>query len=47
MAGRVSMVTEAELVAAIGDRYRASSRPDRTKILDELVVVTIIDTAAA
>ena len=38
--GRVSMAAKAELVAAIGDRYRASSRTERTKILDEFVAVT-------
>jgi hypothetical protein len=40
MAGRVSMATKAELVAAIGRRYRAGSRAERTKILDEFVAVT-------
>lgn len=40
MAGRVSMATKGELLAAIGDRYRASSRVERTKILDEFVAVT-------
>src|SRR5215472_17840294 len=38
--GRVSMATKAELVAAIGDRYRAGLRAERTKILDEFVAVT-------
>jgi hypothetical protein len=38
--GRVSMATKAELVAAIGGRYRASRRAERTKILDEFVAVT-------
>jgi len=38
--GRVSMATKAELVAAIGDRHRASRRTERTKILDEFVAVT-------
>ena len=40
MAGRVSMATKAELLAAIGDRYRASCRAERIKILDEFVAVT-------
>ena len=40
MAGRVSMATKGELLAAIGDRYRASGRSERTKILDEFVAVT-------
>ena len=40
MAGRVSMATKGELLAAIGDRYRASGRAERTKILDEFVAVT-------
>jgi hypothetical protein len=38
MAGRLSMVTKAELVASIGDR--ASTRAERTKILDEFAAVT-------
>jgi hypothetical protein len=38
--GRVSMATKAELVAAIGDRYRAGARTERSKILDEFVAVT-------
>ena len=36
----VSMATKAELVAAIGDRYRAGARTERSKILNEFVVVT-------
>jgi hypothetical protein len=38
--GRVSMATRAELVAAIGDRYRAGTRAERSKIVDEFVAVT-------
>jgi hypothetical protein len=38
--GRISVATKAELVAAIGDRYRAGIRAERTKILDEFVAVT-------
>jgi len=34
------MATKAELVAAIGDRYRASIRAERSKILDQFVAVT-------
>ena len=34
------MATKAELVAAIGGRYRASSRTEKVKILDEFVAVT-------
>jgi rhodanese-related sulfurtransferase len=34
------MATKGELLAAIGDRYRASGRVERTKILDEFVAVT-------
>lgn len=34
------MATKGELLAAIGDRYRASGRAERTKILDEFVAVT-------
>ena len=40
MVGRVSMATRAELVAAIADRYRASNRTERTKVLDEFVAIT-------
>jgi hypothetical protein len=40
MAGRISMATKGELLAAIGDRYRASGRTERSKILDEFVAVT-------
>src|SRR5579862_581136 len=40
MARRVSMATKGELLTAIGDRYRASGRTERTKILDEFVAVT-------
>jgi hypothetical protein len=39
MAGRISLATKGELLAAIGDRYRASGRAERTKILDEFVAV--------
>lgn len=34
------MATKGELLAAIGDRYRASGRAEQTKILDEFVAVT-------
>jgi hypothetical protein len=37
---RVSMGTKAELMAAIGERYRAGTRGERSKILDEFVAVT-------
>ena len=40
MAGRISMATKWELLAAIGDRYRASGRAERSKILDEFVAIT-------
>jgi hypothetical protein len=40
MARLVSMATKGELLAAIGDRYRASDRAEQTKILDEFVAVT-------
>jgi hypothetical protein len=33
--GQVSMATKAESVEAIGDQYRASSRAERTKGLEE------------
>ena len=34
------MATKWELLAAIGDRYRATGRAERSKILDEFVAVT-------
>lgn len=40
MAGRVSMATKGELLAAIGDRYRASGQSERTKSSTEFVAVT-------
>jgi hypothetical protein len=40
MVGRVGMATRTELVAAIGDRYRASNRTERTNVLDEFVAIT-------
>ena len=40
MARRLGMATRAELVAAILERYRSSSRADKQRILDEFVAVT-------
>jgi hypothetical protein len=40
MGKRISMKTRGELVAAIGDRYRASSRSEKSRILDEFVAVS-------
>jgi len=40
MAGRISMATRSELVAAIVERYRLGSRSDKCRILDEFVAVT-------
>jgi len=40
MARRISMGTRTELIAAISGRYRASSRVEKGKILDELVAVS-------
>lgn len=37
---RVSMATRDELVAAVAERYARSSRPERSRILDEFVGVT-------
>ena len=37
MARQISMATRKELIAALGARYRASSRSERGPILDELV----------
>lgn len=40
MASRVSMAARSELVEAIVERYRLSSRADEQRILDEFVAVT-------
>ena len=34
------METRAELIAAVGSRYRASSREEKARILDEFVAVS-------
>ena len=38
--GRMSMTTRKELTEAIGARYRAGSRSEKQKILDEFVALT-------
>ena len=40
MARQISMATRQELIAAVGSRYRASSRSERRQILAEFVAVT-------
>ena len=40
MAGGMSKMAKRELLATIRDRYRASSKNDKTRILDEFVAVT-------
>jgi hypothetical protein len=40
MARRISMGTRAELLAAVGERYRSSGRDERSRILDEFVAIT-------
>lgn len=37
---KVSMATRRELVAAVGERYRAADRASKGKVLDEFVAVT-------
>ena len=37
---KVSMATRRELVAAVGERYRAADRASKDKVLDEFVAVT-------
>ena len=37
---KVSMATRAELVEAVGDRYRSADRRSKGRILDEFVAVT-------
>ena len=40
MAGGMSKMAKRELLATIQDRYRTSSKNDKTRILDEFVAVT-------
>ena len=40
MAGGMSKMAKRELLASIQDRYRESSRKDKSKILDEFIAVT-------
>ncbi|MCC6642612.1 MAG: transposase family protein [Deltaproteobacteria bacterium] len=56
MARKISVQARQELIQAIGERYRASSRQEKLRILDELVAVTgyhrkhsirLLNTAAA
>ncbi|ESY65919.1 hypothetical protein X742_20455 [Mesorhizobium sp. LNHC232B00] len=38
--GRLRMATRKELTAAVSERYRAATRAEKARILDEFVVVT-------
>ena len=40
MAGGMSKMAKRELLATIRDRYRASSKKDKSRILDEFILVT-------
>ena len=40
MAGGMSRLAKRELLATIRDRYRASSRKDKSRTLDEFIAVT-------
>lgn len=40
MVKQISMAVREELVKAIGERYRAGSREEKFRILDEFVAVT-------
>ena len=40
MAGGISRMAKRELLATISDRYRTSSRREKTRILDEFIAVT-------
>ena len=40
MARRISMATRAELLDAVGVRYRGAARSERSRILDEFAAVT-------
>lgn len=38
--GRLSMATRKELTTAVSERYCASTRAEKARILDEFVVIT-------
>ena len=40
MAGGMSRMAKQELLTTIRDRYRGSSRKDKSRILDEFIAVT-------
>ena len=40
MGGGISKMAEQELLATIRDRYRASSKREKSRILDEFIAVT-------
>ena len=40
MGGGISKMAKQELLAAIRDRYRASSKREKSRILDEFIAVT-------
>ena len=40
MGGGISKMAKQELLATIRDRYRASSRKDKSRVLDEFIAVT-------
>ena len=40
MAGGMSRMAKRELLGTIRDRYRASSRKDQSRILDEFIAIT-------
>jgi hypothetical protein len=40
MTRRISMTTRRELIAAVGERYRAAPKVDKVKILDEFASLT-------
>ncbi len=40
MSGGISKMAEQELLDTIRDRYRSSSKKDKTRILDEFIAVT-------
>jgi hypothetical protein len=40
MARQISMATRTELLAAIKDRYRASARTEKRRILNEFVAIS-------
>lgn len=44
--GRLSMATRKELTTAVSERYRASTRAEKARNLDEFVIITGVNRRA-